>query len=54
MRGLDHDESKEHLHRYVTEFAFRFNGRKLDDGEQTVKAIRGAEDTGLLRRVPPA
>jgi len=41
-----------HLHRYVNEFAFRWNHRKVDDGARTVAAIRGAEGKRLYYRDP--
>jgi transposase-like protein len=34
ITGTHHNVSKEHLHRYVNEFAFRWNTRKLTDGER--------------------
>jgi hypothetical protein len=38
------------LHRYVTEFEFRYNNRRVDDGERTRRAIRGAEGKRLRYR----
>ncbi len=32
--------SRKHLHRYADEFAFRWNGRKLKDGERTELALK--------------
>ena len=45
-RGLDgiyHSVSHQHLHRYLSEFEFRHNGRELSDGERTVLAIKQAD-----------
>ena len=50
--GTFHAVSKRHLHRYVNEFAFRWNHRKEDDGARTVAAIRGAEGKRLRYREP--
>lgn len=39
--GTYHHWSKKHLNRYLAEFDFRWNHRKVSDGERTVAAIRG-------------
>lgn len=52
--GTFHSVSKKHLHRYVSEFEFRYNHRKMDDGARTVAAIRGAEGKRLCYRAPTA
>jgi len=41
VMGIFHHVSKHHLHRYCDEFSFRWNYRKVDDGERTVEAIKG-------------
>jgi transposase-like protein len=45
--GTFHRLSKKHLHRYMTEFGFRWNDRNVSDGERIVAAIRGAEGRRL-------
>jgi len=40
--------SKEHLRRYLGEFDFRWNNRRLNDGEHLVTAIKQAEGKRLL------
>lgn len=52
MVGTFHSVSKRHLHRYVSEFEYRYNTRKLDDGERTVLAIKKAQGKRLLYREP--
>lgn len=47
MHGIYHSVSKEHLHRYLAEFEFRYNRRELEDGERTIAAIKGAEGKRL-------
>jgi transposase-like protein len=42
ITGIYHAVSKKHLHRYLGEFDFRWNTRKLNDGDRTVKAIQSA------------
>jgi hypothetical protein len=37
--GTYHSVSRYHLHRYLDEFAFRWNTRRLNDGERAVKAV---------------
>jgi len=48
--GTFHHVSKQHLHRYLTEFDFRFNQRKVSDGERTMEAIKGFEGKRLKYR----
>jgi hypothetical protein len=37
-----HHVSKQHPQRYFDEFDFRYNARKVDDGERRQLAIKGA------------
>ena len=46
--GIFHQLSKKHLHRYCVEFAFRWNHRKVTDGERLVAAIVGAEGKRIM------
>jgi hypothetical protein len=50
--GTFHNVSRKHLHRYVAEFDFRWNARKVDDGERLARAIRAAEGKRLRYRDP--
>ncbi len=50
INGIYHSVSKKHLHRYLDEYEFRYNGRGLSDGERTVAAIRGADGKRLRYR----
>ena len=50
--GTFHSVSKKHLHRYINEFEFRWNTRKIDDGDRTAAAIRGADGKRLMYREP--
>jgi transposase-like protein len=50
--GVYHNVSKEYLHRYIWQFDFMWNGRKLNDGERTVLAIRSAEGKRMMYRPP--
>jgi len=47
VHGIFHHVSKHHLHRYCDEFSFRWNRRKIDDGERTVSAIVNAHGKRL-------
>jgi transposase-like protein len=46
--GTFHWFSRKHTHRYCDEFGFRWNRRKVSDGERMVAAIRGAEGKRLM------
>jgi transposase-like protein len=50
--GTFHHVSKLHLHRYLSEFDFRFNNRKIEDGERTLEALKGFEGKRLTYREP--
>ena len=52
IMGTFHHVSKKHLHRYLTEFDFRFNLRKAEDGARTVKAIEQVAGKRLQYRKP--
>lgn len=52
VNGVYHNVSRQHLQRYLDEFEFRYNTRKLDDGERTQLAIKGAEGKRLTYREP--
>lgn len=47
LMGTFHAVSKEHLHRYANEFAFRWDTRKLNDGQRVVAAIQRGESKRL-------
>ena len=47
INGVYHHVSKEHLHRYLAEFDFRYNNRKINDHERTIKALMGTEGKRL-------
>lgn len=52
--GTFHNVSRKHLHRYIAEFDFRWNARKVDDGERLARAVRSAEGKRLHYREPVA
>jgi transposase-like protein len=52
IMGSFHHVSEEHLDRYANEFAFRWNNRKVTDGERAVTAIRGIEGKRLYYKEP--
>jgi transposase-like protein len=39
INGIYHHVGSQHLHRYLCEFDFRYNNRKITDGERSVKLI---------------
>jgi len=50
--GAHHSVSEAHLPRYLTEWDFKWNTRKLKDGERAALALRGAEGKRLTYRQP--
>ncbi len=48
--GAWHHVSREHLPKYANEFAFRWNNRKVTDGERMVALVPMAEDKRLTYR----
>jgi transposase-like protein len=52
MRGVYQHCKEKHLHRYLSEFDFRYNTRKITDMERTVAAVRGGEGKRLTYHQP--
>jgi transposase-like protein len=48
--GTFHHIEEPHIDRYVTEFSFRYNTRKITDDERAVKAIEGAAGKRITYR----
>jgi hypothetical protein len=45
---------REYLHRYLWQFDFMWNTRKMNDGERTVLAMKSAEGKRLMYQQPQA
>jgi len=50
--GVYHHWSPQHLHRYLTEFDFRFNLRKINDAERMMRAVKSVEGKRLMYQSP--
>lgn len=50
--GIFHNVSKKHLHRYLSEFEFRYNSRTMNDDARLAVALKGAEGKRLYYRAP--
>jgi transposase-like protein len=50
ITGVYHHVGEQHLHRYLSEFDFRYNGRKINDDERSTLALRGIEGKRLMYR----
>ena len=48
--GAHHSISEAHLHRYMTEWDFKWNTRKMKDGERAAIALKGIEGKRLTYR----
>ena len=53
INGTHHAVSKKHLHRYMTEAAFLYNGRYMTDGERIETLVRKADGKRLMYRTDP-
>lgn len=52
MMGSFHNVSEAHLYRYLAEFDFRHNHRKISDAERAVALLKGAQGKRLLYKQP--
>jgi transposase-like protein len=50
--GIYHNISREYLHRYLWQYDFLWNNRKLNDGERTIAGVKSAEGKRLMYRPP--
>ena len=50
INGVYHHVGKQHLHRYLSEFDFRYNSRKEKDGDRTLMALKSAGGKRLMLR----
>jgi transposase-like protein len=50
INGVYHHVGSQHLHRYLSEFDFRHNARKISDGDRTLLAMSGIEGKRLKLR----
>jgi transposase-like protein len=48
--GVYHHVNKEHLHRYLSEFDFRYNARAISDSERSIMALKSMEGKRLYYR----
>lgn len=52
IMGVYHNVSKNYLHRYLWQFDFIWNNRKLNDGERTAELMRVTEGKRLMYKAP--
>jgi transposase-like protein len=52
INGIYHHVGKGHVGRYVDEFVFRYDTRKLTDAERAVLAVRGGDGKRLTYKQP--
>jgi transposase-like protein len=50
ITGVYHHVSRQHLHRYLGEFDFRYNARQETDGARAEQALKGIEGKRLMYR----
>jgi transposase-like protein len=54
ITGVYHHVGRGHLNRYCDEFAFRYENRKISDGERAGKLVRSGEGKRLTYKMPAA
>jgi len=54
INGVYHHVGKQHLHRYLSEFDFRYNVREINDQERSEMAIRKTRGKRLMMKEPKA
>jgi transposase-like protein len=52
INGVYHHVGRKHLHRYLSEFDFRYNARESTDGQRAVEALRGFDGKRLMYKDP--
>lgn len=52
ITGSFHSVSKQHLHRYCSEFSYRWNERKTSDADRTAKALTMIKGARLMYKEP--
>lgn len=50
INGVYHHVGQQHLHRYLSEFDFRYNARKETDSSRTILALRSSTGKRLMLR----
>jgi transposase-like protein len=50
INGVYHHVGRQHLHRYLSEFDFRYNSRKEKDGDRTLLALKSTGGKRLMLR----
>ncbi len=50
INGVYHHVGQQHLHRYLSEFDFRYNSRKETDSMRTVHALKSTTGKRLMLR----
>jgi len=50
INGVYHHVGRKHLHRYLSEFDFRYNLRQTTDGDRAMEALKGFDGKRLMYR----